>query len=107
MAVFAVLSGDVVVNTIIADSKEIAENLTNAVCIEAEAAGIGFIYDEELGLVLPPKPFESWILNEEQTDWVAPVEKPEGDFVWDEETLDWVEAPAVEEPAVIEETPAE
>lgn len=98
----AVLAGKSVVDVILADSAEVAEALTGRICVESENASIGFIYDEELGVVLPPKPFESWLLNEEQTDWIAPVEKPEGDFVWDEEALDWVEAPVVEETPAIE-----
>ncbi len=28
-------------------------------------AGMGFVYNEELDIFLPPKPFESWILNTE------------------------------------------
>ena len=67
----AVLSNDVVVNVIIAESAKIAEELTGFVCVEAEHADIGYVYDKKLKTVLPVKPFESWKLNEEKTGWVA------------------------------------
>jgi hypothetical protein len=58
-------------------------------------AGIGYSYDETLDAFIPPKPFASWILNEETCHWNAPVEMPveEGKiFVWDEEIENWKEA---------------
>jgi hypothetical protein len=45
---FAVLDNDVVINTIVADTKEIAEQITNAICIEYDRtnpAGIGYQFD--------------------------------------------------------------
>jgi hypothetical protein len=57
-------------------------------------AGIGYTYDETLDAFIPPKPYASWILNEETCNWNAPVEMPveEGKFfVWDEDTTSWVE----------------
>jgi hypothetical protein len=57
-------------------------------------AGIGYSYDEELDAFIPPKPFASWLLNEDTCNWNAPVEMPveEGKFfVWDEDTTSWVE----------------
>ena len=55
-------------------------------------AGIGFTYDNELDAFIPPKPFDSWILNEETAQWEAPTPRPEGDYYWDEETTSWIEA---------------
>lgn len=54
-------------------------------------AGIGFTYDEERDAFIPPKPFESWLLNEETCQWVAPVPYPEDDieYMWDELVQDW------------------
>jgi hypothetical protein len=57
-------------------------------------AGIGYTYDAERDAFIPPKPFASWLLNEETCGWNAPVEMPveEGKiFVWDEDTTSWVE----------------
>lgn len=52
-------------------------------------AGIGYTYDEQRDAFIPPKPFASWVLDEETCNWIAPVEKPEGDYSWDEENLSW------------------
>ena len=60
-------------------------------------AGIGFTYDKEKDAFIPPKPFDSWLLNEETCLWEAPVPYPNGDkpFVWNEESKSWVEAQTV------------
>jgi hypothetical protein len=59
--------------------------------IRKNYAGIGFIYDEELDAFIAPKPFPSWVLNEETAQWEAPVPRPEGNYRWDEDTISWVE----------------
>ena len=56
-------------------------------------AGIGYTYLEAEDIFMPPKPFESWVLNTECACWEAPVPKPEGDFEWDESAGDWVAVP--------------
>ena len=61
-------------------------------------AGIGYTYDTVRDVFLTPKPYPSWVLDEATTEWISPVPMPEeGRWVWDEETLTWVEAqlPAV------------
>ena len=55
-------------------------------------AGVGFEYREDLDAFIPPKTYGSWVLNEETFLWNAPVPRPDGDFVWDENAGDWVEA---------------
>jgi hypothetical protein len=40
-------------------------------------AGLGYTYDSERDAFIPPKPFASWILNEESCLWEAPVAMPE------------------------------
>lgn len=54
-------------------------------------ASIGYIYDQDRDAFIPPKPFNSWILNEETCNWTAPVEYPSDGaaYRWDEEQLDW------------------
>jgi hypothetical protein len=54
-------------------------------------AGIGFIYDENRDAFIPPKPFNSWILNEDTCLWNAPVAYPtDGNkYTWNESTLTW------------------
>jgi hypothetical protein len=56
-------------------------------------AGIGYTYDEERDAFIPPQPFESWVLNEDSCLWDAPVPYPTDGavYVWDEETVSWVE----------------
>jgi hypothetical protein len=56
-------------------------------------AGIGFSYDKEKDAFIPPKPFDSWILNEETCLWDAPVPRPEDGkiYKWNEATINWVE----------------
>jgi hypothetical protein len=56
-------------------------------------AGIGFTYDEERDAFIPPQPFESWVLNEDTCLWDAPVPYPTDGavYVWDEDSLDWIE----------------
>ena len=55
-------------------------------------AGIGYTYDPIRDAFIPPKPYESWILNEESCLWEAPVAMPIDDkmYSWDEETTKWV-----------------
>lgn len=53
-------------------------------------AGIGFTYDRERDAFIPPKPFQSWVLNEESCLWESPTPMPEeGQYYWDEPTLSW------------------
>lgn len=55
-------------------------------------AGIGMSYDESLDAFIFAKPngFDSWILEESTGQWVAPIQKPEGDYIWDESSVSWV-----------------
>jgi hypothetical protein len=60
-------------------------------------AGISFTYNKDRDAFIPPKPFDSWVLNEDTCLWDAPVPMPEDGKVykWNEETISWVE---VQEP---------
>lgn len=61
--------------------------------IRKNFAGVGYFYDEILDAFIPPKPFESWILDENTCMWLAPVEHPnDGLYLWDEETISWNKA---------------
>jgi hypothetical protein len=44
--------------------------------IRKNYAGIGFKYDQARDAFIAPKPFNSWILNEDTCRWEAPVAKP-------------------------------
>lgn len=55
-------------------------------------AGIGYTYDEQRDAFIPPKPYASWVLNEESCLWESPVPYPaDGQmYRWDEATVAWV-----------------
>ena len=57
-------------------------------------AGIGYLFDEARDAFIPPKPYESWLLNEDTCLWESPVPYPSdgGMYVWDEAAGDWVAA---------------
>ena len=60
-------------------------------------AGIGYTFDPDKGTdgaFIPPKPFESWILNEATCLWDAPVPYPTDGaiYTWDEDAEAWVGA---------------
>jgi hypothetical protein len=58
-------------------------------------AGIGYTYDSTRDAFIPPKPFNSWVLNETSCIYEAPTPKPADypniQYVWDEPTLSWIE----------------
>jgi hypothetical protein len=57
----------------------------------ARYAAIGGVYDPVKDVFISPKFFPSWVLNEETTEWEAPVPYPDdGNFyTWNESTLSW------------------
>jgi len=54
-------------------------------------AGIGYTYDEDRDAFIPPKPFNSWILDENTCLWKAPIAKPndENSYKWNEQNQSW------------------
>jgi hypothetical protein len=59
--------------------------------IRVRYAGIGFTYNEDLDAFIPPKPFNSWVLNNQTVNWDPPIPYPEDghDYNWDEENQTW------------------
>jgi hypothetical protein len=55
-------------------------------------AGIGYTYDPTRNAFIPPKPYASWVLNEDTCLWESPVPYPDDGkmYYWDEATLSWV-----------------
>jgi len=56
-------------------------------------AGIGFTYDSVRDAFIPPKTYDSWVLNEESCLWESPVPMPQDgkEYYWDEANVSWVE----------------
>ena len=54
-------------------------------------ATIGYIYDSTRDAFIPPKPFDSWTLNETTCLWEAPTAMPDDDnfYNWNESTQTW------------------
>jgi len=59
--------------------------------IRKNFAGIGYQYDQTRDAFIPPKPFNSWVLNEDTCLWEAPITKPNNDNIynWNEQNLSW------------------
>ena len=62
--------------------------------IRKQYAGVGYKYNADANVFITPQPYPSWSLNN-NFDWQAPVQKPEGHWSWDEEIGNWVEALAM------------
>ena len=63
--------------------------------IRANYAGIGYKYDKDFDVFIPPQPFPSWKLNHTNYSWEAPVTKPdeiEGFLLkWSEYNQEWIQ----------------
>ena len=65
-------------------------------------AGLGYTYDASRNAFIPPKPYASWVLDEQTCLWNAPVAmpadagtgEPPKRYTWDEATTSWVEVNA-------------
>ena len=59
--------------------------------IRKNFAGIGYSYDQTRDTFIPPKPFNSWILNEDTCLWNAPVAYPQDGnmYKWNEQNQSW------------------
>lgn len=57
-------------------------------------AGIGYSFDAGRDAFIPPKPYASWLLDEQTCNWNSPNPTPQGDkqYTWDESTIAWVES---------------
>jgi hypothetical protein len=54
-------------------------------------AGVGYTYDPDRDAFIPPRPFTSWLLDEQTCRWNPPVSYPNdgNPYAWDESTLTW------------------
>jgi len=64
----------------------------NSKAFRKNFAAIGFEYDEVRDAFISPKPYPSWVLNEDSCQWDAPVAYPEDGkyYTWNESNKEWV-----------------
>jgi len=73
------------------------QHKTGGTPLRKNFAGIGYSYDETRDAFIPPKEFESWVLNEDTCVWESPVALPDDAlenggsvrYTWNEETQSW------------------
>ena len=56
-------------------------------------AAVGYTYDQQRDAFIPPKPYDSWVLNEDTCNWVAPIQRPDNDKInlWNENDKTWTQ----------------
>jgi len=61
------------------------------VALRKNYAGVGYTYDKTNDAFIPPKPYNSWILNTESFLWDPPTPMPTDgqQYSWNEETQSW------------------
>lgn len=109
MAHYAKIENDVVVNVIVAEQEFIdtldgewiqtsynthgGQHKLGGNPLRKNYASVGFTYDRELDAFIPPKPYASWVLNNDTCLWDAPVAYPQDSkkYEWNESTTSWVE----------------
>lgn len=95
MATYAVIENGSVTNVIVADSLEIAQEVTQKTCIEyteETPLGIGWYWLDTVSEYIPPAPFASWTYDVADKVWIAPVQMPveyNKYFTWNEDSLSW------------------
>jgi len=59
--------------------------------IRKNYAGVGYKYDSTRDAFIPPKPYESWTLNDTTCLWEAPVAYPTdgNEYRWNEDNQTW------------------
>jgi hypothetical protein len=67
------------------------EHKTNGTPLRKNYAGIGYTYDADRDAFIPPKPYASWLLNEDTCLWDPPTPYPDDGerYVWNESTTSW------------------
>ncbi len=67
------------------------EHLLGGTPFRKNYAGINYTYDQTKDAFIPPKPYNSWTLNETTCQWEAPIAYPNDDnnYNWNETTKQW------------------
>jgi hypothetical protein len=96
MANYAVIDNGTVINTIVAESQEIAAEITGLTVLEyteENPLGINWYWDATADAYITPAPYASWVYNYTAKIWEAPTPMPtpeEGQsYNWNEATTSW------------------
>lgn len=71
------------------------EHSSGGIPFRKNYAGIGYQYDQQRDAFIPPKPFNSWVLNEDTCHWESPIAKPttvleeNQYYTWNEFIINW------------------
>jgi len=108
VTIYCLVENNLVTNSVVVEQGNESEDLlwleenlggnwVPAIRALGKPGGRGDTYHKTLDAFIPPKPFDSWVLDEATCLWVAPVEHPEdgGEYTWDEATTSWVQVDEV------------
>ena len=87
----AIIENDTVVNLVEGDLEKLA-SLFEQVVAETEETGnahVGLRYNGEK--FEQPIPHNGWIWNEELFQYEPPMPKPDGTYIWNDKTENWIE----------------
>ena len=72
------------------DTREPSQDQSKA--LRKNYAGIGYTYDKVRDAFIPPKPYDSWVLNEDTCVWDPPISYPTDGkpYNWSEDTQQWI-----------------
>ena len=99
MSHFAKVENGIVTQVIVAEQNVIDSSLFGSGWVQTSYngtfrknyAGIGDTYDADRDAFIPPKPYASWVLDENTCSWVAPTACPDDNsfYIWNETTVSW------------------
>lgn len=93
MRYFALIENNIVINVVVCNDPVLLSQgnwiETFRSGVQKKIAGIGYTYNSTIFSFIPPKPYDSWILDEKTCKWNAPIEKPEGNYCWNESEQKW------------------
>jgi hypothetical protein len=92
MTSYAKIENDIVTNLIVCADSDIhtqAGYHVKVTNVTGEAV-IGGSYDSVNNKFISPKPYPSWIFNEESFSWEAPIANPSNSTLWNEAEQSWI-----------------
>lgn len=94
MSLYAKIDNEVVTNVFLCNDSEILNMPGHNIKVtdNSGTAIIGGTYNFAINKFIPPKPFDSWVLNNETLQWESPL-GPNPDMLtkmWDEESQSWI-----------------